>query len=175
MFGLASRWMVWCLSEADLDVEIPNPDAQIYQLSTDFIEQRFPSADAVLGPRVHAIVERLLAEGDCTHAGVAALLGMHPRTLQRRLRSEGNVCRVDQGWRATGPGASAFETIDDAVESDREAARLLGDLRALTQLLSMVRIVTPAASVRRLRRRLATRRRETAWLFELLGRKRKSV
>lgn len=76
-------------TEADLDVATPNPDAQIYQLSTDFIQQRFPSADAVLAPRVQTIVERLLEEGDCTHASVATLLGMHPRTLQRRLRSEG--------------------------------------------------------------------------------------
>jgi AraC-like DNA-binding protein len=76
-------------ADADLDFEIPNADSQIYELSTDFIEQRFPSADAVLTPRVRTIVERLLMEGDCTYAGVAAILGMHPRTLQRRLRSEG--------------------------------------------------------------------------------------
>ncbi|MFC4314541.1 AraC family transcriptional regulator [Steroidobacter flavus] len=87
-FGQAADGLVF--TESDLDVEIPNPDAQIYALSTDFIEQRFPSADAVLEPRVRTIVERLLAEGDCTHAGVATLLGMHPRTLQRRLRLEGS-------------------------------------------------------------------------------------
>jgi len=76
-------------TERDLDLPIPNVDAQIYELSTDFIENRFPSADAVLSPRVRTIVERLLLEGDCTYNSVASMLGMHPRTLQRRLRSEG--------------------------------------------------------------------------------------
>jgi len=76
-------------AESDLDLPVPDIDTQIYELSTDFIENRFPSADAVLGPRVRTIVERLLLEGDCTYGSVAAMLGMHPRTLQRRLRAEG--------------------------------------------------------------------------------------
>jgi AraC-like DNA-binding protein len=77
-------------TDRDLDLPIPNIDAQIYELSTDFIENRFPSADAVLSTRVRTIVERLLLEGDgCTYSSVASMLGMHPRTLQRRLRSEG--------------------------------------------------------------------------------------
>jgi AraC-like DNA-binding protein len=76
-------------ADSDLDLPIPNADSQIYELSTDFIENRFPSAEAVLGPRVRTIVERLLLEGDCTHGSVASMLGMHPRTLQRRLRAEG--------------------------------------------------------------------------------------
>lgn len=76
-------------TDADLDLAIPNVDSQIYELSTDFIEQRFPSVDAVLSPRVRTIVERLLLQGDCTYGSVASTLGMHPRTLQRRLRAEG--------------------------------------------------------------------------------------
>jgi AraC-like DNA-binding protein len=76
-------------TDQDLDLPIPDPDAQIYELSTDFIENRFPSADAVLSTRVRTIVERLLLEGECTYSSVASMLGMHPRTLQRRLRSEG--------------------------------------------------------------------------------------
>lgn len=76
-------------TDRDLDLPIPNIDSQIYELSTDFIENRFPSADAVLSTRVRTIVERLLLEGECTYSSVASMLGMHPRTLQRRLRSEG--------------------------------------------------------------------------------------
>lgn len=86
-FGQSMDGLVF--TESDLDLPIPNVDPQIYELSTDFIENRFPSADAVLSPRVRTIVERLLLEGDCTYNGVASTLGMHPRTLQRRLRSEG--------------------------------------------------------------------------------------
>jgi AraC-like DNA-binding protein len=51
---------------------------------------------------VRAIIERLLIAGNCTHTGVAAMLGMHPRTLQRRLREEG----------------ASFETIKDDVRRD---------------------------------------------------------
>ncbi len=65
-FGQAADGLVF--SEADLDVEIPNPDAQIYELSTDFIEQRFPSAEAVLGPG--AGDRRASACAGDAHAGV---------------------------------------------------------------------------------------------------------
>jgi hypothetical protein len=73
----------------ELDLPIPDADPQLYELATHFIEQRFPRGRPFLTARVRAIVERLLLAGDCTHAGVASMLGMHPRTLQRRLRAEG--------------------------------------------------------------------------------------
>jgi AraC-like DNA-binding protein len=76
-------------NDDDLDLPIPNVDSQIYELSTDFIQNRFPSAEAVLSTRVRTIIERLLLEGDCTYGSIASMLGMHPRTLQRRLRAEG--------------------------------------------------------------------------------------
>ncbi len=74
--------------DSDLDMAIPNIDAQLYELSTDFIENRFPSASAPLSTRVRTIIERLLIKGDCSYGSVSSTLGMHPRTLQRRLRSE---------------------------------------------------------------------------------------
>jgi AraC-like DNA-binding protein len=86
-FGQSMDGLVF--TDSDLDLPIPNIDAQIYELSTDFIENRFPSVDAILSTRVRSIVERLLLEGDCTYSSVASMLGMHPRTLQRRLRAEG--------------------------------------------------------------------------------------
>jgi AraC-like DNA-binding protein len=86
----------------DLDAPIANADSQIYELTTDFIEHRFPSADSILSTRVRTIVERLLLEGDCTYNSVAMMLGMHPRTLQRRLRTEGE----------------SFESIKDGVRRD---------------------------------------------------------
>lgn len=76
-------------ADADLDLSIPNVDGQLYELTTDFIESRFPSVDAVLSTRVRTIIERLLLQGnECNYSSVAAMLGMHPRTLQRRLRAE---------------------------------------------------------------------------------------
>ena len=89
-------------SDSDLDFVIPNVDPMLYELTTNFIENRFPSADTVLSTRVRTIVERLLIEGDSTYSSVAAMLGMHPRTLQRRLRDEGE----------------SFESIKDSVRRE---------------------------------------------------------
>jgi AraC-like DNA-binding protein len=76
-------------AERDLDTPILNTDQQVYELATNFIEHRFPATDTVFTPRIRTIVERLLLAGNCTYSGVASTLGVHPRTLQRRLRAEG--------------------------------------------------------------------------------------
>jgi AraC-like DNA-binding protein len=105
-------------ADSDLDLAIPNIDAQLYELSTDFIENRFPSASAPLSTHVRTIIEHLLIKGDCSYGSVSSTLGMHPRTLQRRLRSE----------------HESFESIKDSVR--REVA-----LRYLQQSsLPLVRV-----------------------------------
>jgi AraC-like DNA-binding protein len=99
-FGQRASGML--LTRRDLELPIPDADPQLHELATSFIEQRFPSSAPVSSTRVRMIVERLLAGGDCTHASVAAVLGMHPRTLQRRLRAEG----------------TSFEAVKDAVRRE---------------------------------------------------------
>jgi AraC-like DNA-binding protein len=89
-------------ADSDLDREIPNIDPQLYEITTEFIESRFPSINAALSTRVRTIVERSLLKGDCTYSGVASTLAMHPRTLQRRLRAENE----------------SFESIKDSVRRD---------------------------------------------------------
>lgn len=86
----------------DLEVPIADRDRQIYKLATSFVEHHFPSSDPPLSARVRTIVEALLPEGECTLAGVASKLGMHSRTLQRRLRTDGE----------------SFEEIKDGVRRD---------------------------------------------------------
>lgn len=86
-FGQSMHGLVF--ADSDLDLPIPGADPQIYELSTDFIENHFPATDSILSTRVRTLVERLLLEGDCTYGSVASMLGMHPRTLQRRLHAEG--------------------------------------------------------------------------------------
>jgi len=55
-----------------------------------------------LSARVRILINRQLVEGNCTCKGVASSLGLHPRTLQRRLREENE----------------SFEAIKDSVRRD---------------------------------------------------------
>jgi AraC-like DNA-binding protein len=88
--------------ERDFELPLADADPQLYEIATSFIDQRFPAAAMSLSERVRIIIGRLLVEGSCTHDHVAATVGMHPRTLQRRLRQEGE----------------SFEAIKDAVRRD---------------------------------------------------------
>jgi AraC-like DNA-binding protein len=89
-------------ADSDLDIPIPKADRDVYELATNFIEHRFPATDTVFTPRIRTLVERMLFEGNCTHSGVASMLGIHPRALQRRLRAEGE----------------SFEAIKDGVRRE---------------------------------------------------------
>ncbi len=95
--------------EKDLDQPLPERDAQLYEIATSYVDQRFPAVSRSLSSRVRIIITHLLAEGSCTHERVAAGLNLHPRTLQRRLRDEGE----------------SFEAIRDQVRRD-VALRHLG-------------------------------------------------
>jgi AraC-like DNA-binding protein len=88
--------------ERDLELAIADADPQLYEIATTYIDQRFPAAAMSLSTRVRIIIAHLLVEGDCTHERVAAALSLHLRTLQRRLRDEGE----------------SFETIKDSVRRD---------------------------------------------------------
>jgi AraC-like DNA-binding protein len=115
-FGQPANGLLF--TNAALDLPIPDIDTQLYELTTDFIEQRFPSIDAPLTIRVRTLVERLLLDGDCNYSKVATSLDMQPRTLQRRLRSAGE----------------SFESIKDGVRRDVA-------LRYLTQsTLPLIRV-----------------------------------
>ena len=104
--------------ERDFHLPVPDTDPQLYEIATSFIDRRFPSAAMSLSTRVRIIIARLLVHGHCTHEHVASALGLHPRTLQRRLRDEGE----------------SFEGIKDSVR--REVA-----LRYLQQPnVSLVRV-----------------------------------
>lgn len=86
----------------DLALPVPEADPQLYEIATSYIDDRFPAATSSLGSRVRAMISRLLIEGDCSPERVASALGLHLRTLQRRLREEG----------------LSFEAIKDGVRRD---------------------------------------------------------
>lgn len=90
------------LDEQEFHLRVPDTDPQLYEIATTFIEQRFPTAARSLSTRVRILIARLLVQGHGTHEHIASALGLHPRTLQRRLRDEGE----------------SFEGIKDAVRRE---------------------------------------------------------
>jgi AraC-like DNA-binding protein len=106
----------------DFDQPIAGQNPQVYQMASSYIETRFPPSPLNLATSVHAMATRLLAEGRCTHLEVAAKLGMHPRTLQRRLRDEG----------------TSFDTIKDTVRRDAAARYLSESDIPLTRVASLL-------------------------------------
>jgi len=99
-FGQSMNGMFF--NEDDFDLPIPDGDPQLYEMATSFIDQHFPGPAMTLSTKVHSMIARLLMEGNCTHQRVTSALGLHPRTLQRRLREEGE----------------SFEAIRDSVRRD---------------------------------------------------------
>jgi AraC-like DNA-binding protein len=99
-------------SSRDFDAPVVGRDDRVLQLATYFIETRFPTPDTLIRTRVRIAIEQQLCEGNCTQVEVAGALGMHPRTLQRRLRGEGEN----------------FEAIKDEVRRDA-AVRYLRQTR----------------------------------------------
>lgn len=78
-------------SRGDLAQPIASRDPQVFQMADSFIGQRFPASAVMLTRQVRVLLNKLLVDVRCNQATVAAMLGMHPRTLQRRLRAEGTT------------------------------------------------------------------------------------
>jgi AraC-like DNA-binding protein len=88
--------------EQDLLCPIVDPDVQLYEMAKLFIDTKFTR----VAPPTHALVRGLilhhLGSEQCTNERIAAELGLHARTLHRRLKAEGK----------------SFEGIKDEVRRD---------------------------------------------------------
>lgn len=87
LFGQDAVGIVF--TESDLLCPIVQPDEQVYEMATSYIDARYPQAVPQLHARVHSWVSERLGRDECTCEGISAELCMHPRTLQRRLKAEG--------------------------------------------------------------------------------------
>ena len=106
------------LTEDDLLCPIAEPDEQVFEMATSFIDQRFPVETPPIHSRVRGLILRHLGGGECNNEAIAAELCMHPRTLQRRLRSEGR----------------SFESIKDDVRREVALMYLRQDDMPLTRV-----------------------------------------
>jgi AraC-like DNA-binding protein len=77
------------LGEGDLACPIVNADHTVYEMATSFLADRFPEQEPPIRARVRSLILKYLGSADCTIERVAADLYLHQRTLQRRLRAEG--------------------------------------------------------------------------------------
>jgi AraC-like DNA-binding protein len=89
-------------SERDLRCPIIDRDVHLYASATSFIDTRLTRVRPPLHAQVRALIVRLIETEDCSNERICEELGLHPRTLHRRLKAEGN----------------SFEGIKDEVRRD---------------------------------------------------------
>ena len=92
-FGIAPRFNQ---SSASLivprklfDAALPQANATLRNLATHYLESTFDAPQKSTRTRVRLAIARTLGTSQCALAGVAAMLALHPRTLQRQLSLEG--------------------------------------------------------------------------------------
>lgn len=125
-FGCKVRFAQQCnalfFERQDFAATVAGQDERVLEMATYFIDTQFPASETTIRTKVRLAIEQKLQSGSCTQADVASALGMHPRTLQRRLKEE-NV---------------NFEAIKDDVRRDA-AVRYLRQtslpLKSITGLL----------------------------------------
>lgn len=72
-------------------VPLRNGDARLRDLAIAYLAEQAPGGHAGVVPRVRAAIHRTLGTAAPEIGTVAALLALHPRTLQRRLREHGTT------------------------------------------------------------------------------------
>jgi AraC-like DNA-binding protein len=72
---------------------IENADPETSRIATKYLEATYLPGAAPLSARVAELARRLLPTGQCSADAIADELAMHPRTLQRRLATEGVRCQ----------------------------------------------------------------------------------
>jgi AraC-like DNA-binding protein len=75
--------------EQDLLCPIVDPDIQLYEMATSFIDTKFARVAPPVDALARCLILQHLGSADCTKAHIAAELGLHPRTLHRRLKVQG--------------------------------------------------------------------------------------
>lgn len=97
------------VERAVLDAHQPGRNTRLRDLSESYLKSLGPSDDDSFTVRVTRMTRGLLTSGDCSPDQAARALGVHARTLQRRLKDEG----------------ASFEAIKDALRREM-AESLLG-------------------------------------------------
>ncbi|WP_213955448.1 AraC family transcriptional regulator [Variovorax sp. dw_954] len=70
------------------DAALPQANATLRNLATHYLESTFDAPQKSTRTRVQLAIARTLGTSQCALEGVAAMLALHPRTLQRQLSAE---------------------------------------------------------------------------------------
>ena len=85
----------WCgfeISQRLADKRIGSADPETRRIAAKYLESNYLPRTASLSERVTELTRRLLPTGQCSVDAIANQLAMHPRSLQRRLITEGVRC-----------------------------------------------------------------------------------
>ncbi|BBE21786.1 HTH-type transcriptional regulator VirS [Arthrobacter sp. MN05-02] len=72
-----------------LDRPLAGVDGTLREIALEYLRTHFPEPGRVVAPQVRNAIDRMLGTSPSGIDSAARLLGMHPRTLQRRLAAEG--------------------------------------------------------------------------------------
>jgi AraC-like DNA-binding protein len=123
-----------------LETSLQAVNETLRQIAVDYLSLNFEAPGQALSDRVRQTLRRTLASSKGKKEDVAGLLGMHPRTLQRRLDAE----------------RTSFEAIREEVRRET-ALRYLRETRIpLTQLAGILGLSEQSALARSCRRWFGT-------------------
>jgi AraC-like DNA-binding protein len=119
-----------------LDQPLPEFNETLRALAVSYLEGNFSDREHTLSARVRLALSGTLGTAQSEIGGVAALLAMHPRTLQRQLSDEGTT----------------FESIRDLMRQQAALRYLVSTDLALTQVATLLGLSEQSALTRCCRR-----------------------
>tara|TARA_R110001592_G_scaffold363371_1_gene685734 strand:- start:361056 stop:362063 length:1008 start_codon:yes stop_codon:yes gene_type:complete len=72
-----------------LDIPMLERSAHLYQAAIEYLNVQLPAPDGRVAERVETAIRRTLGTVSCNRKDIAQAMGLHPRTLHRKLAREG--------------------------------------------------------------------------------------
>lgn len=116
LFGMKENGLV--IARSVLDAVRPSANRQVREMAVAYLKAHAPAADASITAETRYVTEVLMRSSLCTVTEAARVLGLHQRSLQRRLRDEG----------------TSFEEVRDGVRRDMARALLADPSLPITDI-----------------------------------------
>ena len=133
-FGMSESGVA--VAKEVLDQPLAGANAQLKQLAVHFLEGAAPNAGGGLAAQARVIIGRMMRSGEALQNDLAETLGLHERTLQRRLKEEGVT----------------FESLKDDVRRDIAQTYLAQKSVSLSHIAELLGYAEASAFTRASRR-----------------------